>query len=149
MGASAKTAFKVLLSVVLGVFSFPILGYGVYLFVCWLRIHTSSIYYADYPYAAVGLACFVVGSLTLLAGLYGVWRRSFLGLLLIIPLIVEFAAAEILPDQHPGVFSLVADTNYLSEVRSSLTAWYDRNHRFPTSEAEIKKCSRTSPNESV
>ena len=46
---SARTAFKVLLSAVLGLFSLPMLGCGGYLSLCWFRIHTSDVYYADYP----------------------------------------------------------------------------------------------------
>lgn len=35
--------------------------YGGYLFLCWFRIHTSDVYYADYPYAFAALVLFGTG----------------------------------------------------------------------------------------
>src|ERR1700722_13225527 len=103
---SGRTILKVMLSVLLGFFSIPMLGYGGYLLVCWFRIHTSNLYYADYPYVAAAIACFGVGLFSLWATLHGVWRRSFYGILFVIPIFLELVAAHIIPDYLPRVSSL-------------------------------------------
>jgi hypothetical protein len=138
MHPSARTAFKVLLSVALSLFSVPTLGYGGYLFVCWFRIHTSDVYYADYPYAITGLTCFGVGLLSLWASLHGVWRRSFYGLIFVFPVFLGPAAMVEIPNLLPHGFSAVADSNYLSDVGAFFRVWYEDNHRFPANEAEFK-----------
>jgi hypothetical protein len=121
------------------------LGYGGYLFVCWFRIHTSNVYYADYPYATVALAWFGVGLLSLCATLHGVWRRSFYGSLFVIPVMVGLAAMVNIPNLTPHGFSMGTDTNYLSAVNSFFRVWYENNHRFPASEAEFRDALRKGP----
>ena len=138
MRPSARTAFKVLPSVLLGLFSVPMLGYGGYLFVCWFRIHTSSVYYADYPYATAALAWFGVGLLSLGATLHGVWRRGFYGLLFVIPVFLGLAAMANIPNLIPRGSSAVADSNYLSDIQAFFRVWYEDNRRFPANEAEFR-----------
>jgi hypothetical protein len=138
MHRSTRTALKVLLSALLGLFSLPMLIYGGYLFLCWFRIHTSDVYYADYPYAPAALVWFGTGIVTLWATLHGVWRRSFYGLLLVIPVFLGLAAMISIPELIPHGFSAVADSNYLSDVGAFFRAWYQENHRFPANEAEFK-----------
>lgn len=145
MCASARTVRRVLLSVFLGLFSVPMLGYGGYLFVCWVRIHTSTVYYADYPYAIAALVWFAVGLLNLWVTLHAVWRRSFYGFLFVVPVIVGLAAMETAPDHAPRVLSLAADTDQLSNLHSFLGVWYENNHRFPTSEAEFRDAVGLAP----
>jgi hypothetical protein len=145
MRPSARTVFKVLLSVVLGVFSVPMLGYGGYLFVCWFRIHTSNVYYADYPYATAALAWFGVGLLSLWATRHGVWRRNFYGLLFVIPVFLGLAAMVYIPNFVPRGFSMVADSNYRSDVNSFFRVWYETNRRFPASEGEFGEALRKGP----
>lgn len=137
MHQSARTVLKVSLSVLLGLFSVPALGYGGYLLVCWFRIHTSNVYYADYPYAVTGLAFFGIGLFGLWASLHGVWRRSFYGLLFVFPVFLGLAAMVEIPDLLPHEFSAVADSNYLSDVRAFFRVWYEDNHRFPANESEF------------
>jgi len=79
-----RIVLRVLASALLGFFSIPVIGYGGYLLVCWFRIHTSNVYYADYPYATAALVWISVGSTCLWATLHGVWRRSFYGSLLVV-----------------------------------------------------------------
>lgn len=138
MHASARTAFQVLLSGVLGLFSLPMLGYGGYLSFCWFRIHTSDVYYADYPYATAALALLGIGLLSLWATLHGVWRRSFYGILFVIPVFLGLAAMISIPELVPLGFSVTADSIYLSDTAGFLRAWYEDNHRFPADEAEFK-----------
>ncbi len=127
----------------LGALSFPLIGYGCYLLVCFVRIHTSNLYYADYPYVAAGLMCLAIGLLNLWVTLYGVWRRSFYGLLLVIPIIVYFAATEIMIDNTPYTSILIADSKYLSNVRYSLRDWYGSNRRFPATEGEFRSAANS------
>jgi len=139
MRKSARTLVRVLLSITFGLFSVPMLGYGGYLFVCWIRIHTSDVYYADYRYATLGLAFVAVGLLSLWAVLYGAWRRSFYGLLFAAPVFLGLAAMVNIPNVPPHSFSLIADTNYLSDMQSFFRVWYENNHRFPANEAEFRE----------
>jgi hypothetical protein len=138
MRISARTVGKVVLSVLLGLLSLPLIGYGCYLFACFVRIHTSNLYYTDYPYVAAGLTCLAVGLLNLWVTLHGVWRRSYYGILLAVPVIVYFAATEVIIDRTPHTAILVADTEYLSNVRYSLRDWYETNRRFPATEGEFR-----------
>jgi hypothetical protein len=145
MPGSAKTTGKVLVTVLLGVFSFPMLGYGTYLFTCWIRVHTSSLYYVDYPYLSVSLVWLSIGLANAWVTFYGVWRRSFHGFFCAVPVIVGLLVAEIIPNHGPRVSSLGADVSYLSGIHPSLDAWYASNHRFPSSEAEFKEAFPSAP----
>jgi hypothetical protein len=127
-----------MLSVILGLFSIPMLGSGAHLFVCFARIHTSNQYYVDYPYMTAAMIWLAVGLLNLWATLYGVWRRSFRGSLLAITVIAGLAANEIAVNHTPHVASLGADIHYLSRVRSSLDASYENHRKYPSSEAEFR-----------
>jgi hypothetical protein len=138
MHRSGRIALKVLASVLLGLFSCPMLGYGGYLFVCWFRIHISDVYYADYPYVPSALVWFGVGSLCLWASLFGVWRRSFYGILFAPPLFFGLVAMVMIPDILPRVNTAISDTNYLSDVNSFFRVWYENNHRFPANETEFR-----------
>ncbi len=145
MQRPVRQFLKGLLSVFLALFSLPTIGYGCYLIWCWVRIHTSSVYYADYWYASTGLALLALGFLTLWAGLYGVWRRSFYGLLLVVPVFVGLAAMVTIPNLPPHGFSLIADTNYLSDVSAFFRVWYEGQHRFPANESEFREALRKGP----
>jgi hypothetical protein len=141
MSEAARTVGKVLLSLLLGLFSIPMLGYGAYLFICWVRFHTSDVYYADYPYATAALLWFAFGSLNLWLTLHLVWRRTRRGYLLVIPFFVGLAANEILINHTPRIASMEADNDCLSGIRSSLRVWYEHNRRFPSNEAEFREAS--------
>jgi hypothetical protein len=114
------------------------LGYGGYLFVCWFRIHSSNVYYFDYPYATSALIWFGVGLLSLWASLHGVWRHSFYGILFVLPVFFGLVAMVSIPELFPRGFSMSADSSYLSDVNSFLRLWYENNHRFPANEAEFR-----------
>ncbi len=139
MHQSAHLFLKGLFSVFLGLFSIPTIGYGGYLFWCWVRIHTSSVYYADYWYASTALAFLGLGFLSLWATLYGVWRRSFKGFLFAIPILTGLAAMVNIPNLPPHGFSSIADTNYLSAVNAFFRVWYEDHHRFPANESEFRE----------
>jgi hypothetical protein len=131
-------ALKLLASALVSVFSIPFLGFGGYLLVCWFRIHTSDVYYAEYHYATVGLIWFAIGLLSLWASLHGVWRRSFYGTLFVLPVFLCLVAMEMIPDILPRGNSTTADSNYSSDVNAFFRVWYENNHRFPANEAEFR-----------
>jgi hypothetical protein len=145
MSKSSRTS-RVALNVVFGVFSLPALVFGLYLFACWLRIHTTDVYYVQYPYLRASLAFFAVAACSLLCSVYGAWRRSLYGLLFAIPLLLGLAAMVYIPDGTPHVQrSMVADTNYLSSVNSFFRVWYEANHRFPANAAEFNDALKSGP----
>lgn len=121
------------------------LAYGGYLSVCWFRIHSTNAHYVEYPYAPTALAWFAIGLVSLWATLHGVWRRSFHGALLVIPVFLGLAAMVEIPNLLPRGFSVVADSNYRSDVRAFFRVWYENNHRFPASEAEFKDALARGP----
>jgi hypothetical protein len=145
MQRSARLFLKRLLSVFLGLFSVPTIGYACYLIWCWIRIHTSDVYYADYWYATTALVFLGLGFLSLSAGLYAVWRRSFYGLLFVVPVFIGLAAMVTIPDVLPHGYSSIADTNYLSDVTAFFRVWYESQHQFPANESEFKEALRKGP----
>jgi len=146
MSESSRTSLKVLLTVVFGLFSLPMLIFGGYFLVCWFRIHTSDVYYVAFSYLTAGLIWMGIGILSLLATLYGAWRRSFYGLLFVVPLFLGLGAMVIIPDGRPETFrSMVADSNYLSDTNSFLRVWYEDHHRVPVSESEFKEAMAKGP----
>jgi hypothetical protein len=86
-----------------------------------------------------------MGSLSIWATLYGVWRRSFKGFLFAIPIITGLVAMEMIPDLFPHGFSGIADTNYLSDVNSFFRVWYEENLQFPASDSEFRETMRKGP----
>jgi len=129
----------VCLAVLFGLFCVPALFHGAHLLVCWFRIHTSEVYYTDYPYLAVGFIFSSVGFLGAFATWFGVSRKSFYGLLFLVPVSQGLAAMILIPCMEPRAPSATADANYLSEVRPFFRLWYEENHLFPGNEAEFRE----------
>jgi hypothetical protein len=144
-----------LVSVLIGLFSLPLLGYGGYLVVCWFRIHTSAVYYADYSYATSGLAFVGLGlvglSMTFQAARLWQYRMysSFLFVLSLFVLPVFFGLVMMLaiPALLPRAASTKADSDYLSDVKSFFRVWYEKNHRFPADESEFREAMSKGPAE--
>ncbi len=146
MSEASRTSLKVLLTVVFGLFSLPMLIFGGYFLVCWFRIHTSDVYYVAFSYLTAGLIWIGIGILSFLATLYGAWRRSFYGLLFLFPLFLGLGAMVIIPDSRPETFrSMVADSNYFSDANSFLRVWYEGHHKFPASQSEFKEAMAQGP----
>jgi hypothetical protein len=121
-----------------GMFSLPSIIFGGYLFVCWIRIHTAAVYYTDFPYATASLALIGAGLLGLLVTVYAAWRRSFYGLLFLVPLLLGLGVPLIFPRARPEMHrGWVIDGKVLSGVESSLRAWYESRRKFPVGEAEF------------
>jgi hypothetical protein len=138
-----RSALRGLTSLFLGLFSIPSLGYGVYLAWCWVRVHTSDIYYADYGYARAALAFLGLGLIGLWATFYGVWRRSFYGVLLVVPILIGITVMVDIPNVLPRGYSCMADSNYFSDVNAFLRVWYEptigSRRTFPNSGTQWHK----------
>lgn len=137
-----QIAIRVAVTVILGLFSLPALMLGLYFFTCRLRI-SANVYYVEYPYLAAAIGFIAVGAFGLFCSSYGAWRRSFYGFLFAIPVVMGLAVMVYIPDGTPHLQrSLIADTNYLSGINSSVRAWYELHRRFPSSESEFQEALR-------
>jgi hypothetical protein len=131
---------KILLTVVFGLFSVPMVGFGAYLFTCWMRIHFSDVYYADYSYIATALVLIGIGLLSFWVTWEAAWRRSFYGLLFIIPVFLGLASMVIIPNLPlPHTITLGADTNFIVNVTDSVRDWYEKRGRFPADDSEFRE----------
>jgi len=141
-----RKTVRTAVGVVAGLLSLPSLVFGSYFVWCCYRIHTSDAYYVQYPYFLAACVLFGIGLLSASCALYGVRRRSFCGLIFIIPFSVGFATLVYIPDGTPHVQrSMMDDTNYLSDIHSFFEVWYGAHHRFPKDEAEFHDALRQGP----
>ena len=145
MNQSIRSLLRIFLSTLFGVFCLPTFGFGAYLLYCWFKIHTSDVYYTNYWYVTVALIFVGAGLLSLWATWFGAWRRSFYGLLFIVPVFLGFTAMVSIPDMLPRGSSMMADTNYLSDIGSFFRVWYEVEHRFPANEAEFREALAKGP----
>jgi hypothetical protein len=149
MGATnrrPRTLPRVVLSVISALFALPSLIFGGYLFLCWLRIRTSDVYYVDYSYGAAALMWTGFGLLGLAMTLYGILRRTYYGMLFAGPVLMGVAAMIVIPDSRPEtVKSMTSDSNYLGDLGSFLNVWYGEHHAFPRDEVEFRQAMRNGP----
>lgn len=129
---------KVLQSALLGVFCLPTLLYGGYLLYCWIKIHTSDVYYTNYWYGTAAFIFLGAGAISLGATWFATWRRSFYGLLMAVPIALGLAAMVEIPNIAPRENSLMADSNYVAVMRSAMGDWYEEKRRFPANEEDFK-----------
>jgi hypothetical protein len=106
--------------------------------VCFLRIHFSSAYYTEYSYGTAALVWIGLGLLCLRAVLHGVWRRSYYGILFVVPVFLGLAAMVMIPDLQPRFPSVTADDNFLRQVKESTRVWYLSHQRFPSDATEFR-----------
>ena len=141
-----RTFTRIVLSVISGLFALPSLIFAGYLFLCWLRIRTSDVYYVDYSYGTAALMWTGFGLLGLGMTLYGILRRTYYGVLFSVPVLMGVAAMIVIPDSRPETFrSMTADSNYLGDVGSFLNVWYGEHHAFPKDELEFRQAMRNGP----
>jgi hypothetical protein len=134
------------LAAIAGLLSLPALILGSYLFSCWVRIHTADVFYVAYPYLLVAAVLGGIGALSALCSIYGALRRSFYGLMFLVPIMLGLATMVYIPDGTPHVQrSMMDDTNYLSATGSFLRVWYESHHRFPKDQAEFLEALRNGP----
>lgn len=131
---------RVVLTVVFGLFSLPPVIFGTYLLSCWFRLHTSNLYYVDYPYVTVAFIWIGLGASCVLLTLYGAWRTSVYGLLFSFPVLCAFASMELIPNAEPHLArSMVADMKVLWHLKSLCRDWHIATHNFPANENELRE----------
>jgi hypothetical protein len=143
MRDSTRTVLRLLLTVFLALFSLPMLLFGGYFLICFVRIHFSGVFYTEYSYGAAAIAWIGIGALSLRAVVHGVWRRSYYGTLFIIPIFVGLAATVIIPNLQPRLPSLTANEDFLRHVKENSRIWYESHHRFPIDAAEFRSALGT------
>jgi hypothetical protein len=137
MNRSVSIFLKVTLSTVLGLLSVPTLCFGSYFLWCWVRVHTSNVYYVRAAYGTVGIVFLAFGLLSIWATLYAIWKRKLL--LIVVPVLVCWTTARIISEGTPQGFSGLNDGMCMAAVDSSLRAWYENHQRFPTDEGEFRE----------
>ena len=141
-----QKSVRVVVTILFGIFALPALIFGFYLVACSVRIHTTEVYYVEYPYLAVGSGLVMLGAGIFCCALYGASRRGFYRLLLPVGSVLGLATMVYIPDGIPHVHrSMIQDSNYLSSVHSFLGVWHDANHRFPKNEAEFSDAQAVTP----
>lgn len=136
----------VAVTICFGLFGLPALIFGFYLVACSIRIHTSEVYYVEYPYLVAGSALVALGAGIFCCAFYGASRGGFYRLLLPVGSVLGLATMVYIPDAIPHVHrSMIQDSNYLSTVHSFLGVWHDANHRFPKNEAEFSDALKRGP----
>jgi hypothetical protein len=141
-----QKSIKVALTVIFGLFALPALTFGLYLVTCSIRIHTTNVYYVEYPYLAAASVFVVLGAAIFRCVLYAAWRRSFYGSLFGVGVIFGLATMAYIPDGIPHVDrSMIGDSNYMSSVKSFLGVWRDVNRRFPKNETEFSEAMKSGP----
>lgn len=146
MTSLVSKTVRAVLAIVAGLFSLPSLIFGFYFIWCSIRIHTSDVYYVEYPYLLTACVLIGIGLVSLFCVVYGIRRRSFYGVIFVIPLVLGFATLVYIPDGTPHVQrSMMDDSNYLSAVGSFLRAFYESHQRFPKDEAEFQEALKQGP----
>lgn len=135
--ARLRKGVRIVLSVFVGLASVPYFVFGSYLLVCWTRIHITAVYYVGFPYLGVGLGCISVGLVCLGLTLFSAFRRSFYGLLYLIPTLLGLYAMVTIPNVLPLLWSSSADENYLGGVGAYFRVWYENHCAFPADQAQF------------
>jgi hypothetical protein len=139
-------ALKLVLAVIAGMLSLPALIFGLYLISRCVRIHTADVFYVEYPYFLAACVFFCIGGLSAFCSVYGALRRSFYGVMFIVPVMLGLATMVYIPDGTPHVQrSMMDDGTYLSTVGSFLRVWYESHQKFPKDQAEFLDALRTGP----
>jgi len=145
MRKSISVTLKVLLSIVLSPFSLMFVLGGIGSLVSSIRIHTSAIYYVEYPYVLVGIIWIIVGSASLAITLLGIWGRGMYRPLPVISILFSFLAMQKIPDWIPRSYALEADINYQGFIRRALREWYEKNQQFPQNLSEFENATSNAP----
>jgi len=141
-----QKSIKVALTIIFGLFALPALTFGLYLLVCSIRVHTTNVYYVEYPYLAAAFFFMLLGAAIVCCVCYAAWRRSFYGLLFGVGVILGLATMAYIPDGIPHADrSMIEDSNYMSRVKSFLEVWHNLNRRFPKNEAEFSEAMKSGP----
>jgi hypothetical protein len=143
MPNATRKRLRLVLAALSGLLCLPPLIFGLYFFVCWVRVHTSDIYYVEYPRLLAALVFVGIGILSICCVVYGVIRRSLFGIAFATPLFLGLATMIYIPDGMPHVQkSMVSDSNYLSNLNLLLRSWYESHQSFPKDDLEFRDAIR-------
>ncbi|SRR6266496_3514500 len=141
-----RKSVRTVLAILSGLLSFPALIFGSYLLYCWIRIHSSDVFYVEYPYLLLGCIFIGIGMLSAACAAYGAFRRSFYGCVFVVPFFFGFGMMVYIPDGTPHLQrSMMDDTNYLLSVSSFFRVWYEAHRSFPKNEVEFLEALRNGP----
>lgn len=141
-----RKSVRTVLAILSGLLSLPALIFGLYLLHCWIRIHSSDVFYVEYPYLLLGCVFIGIGVLSAACAAYAAFRRSFYGCVFILPLFLGFGMMVYIPDGTPHVQrSMMDDANYLSSISSFFRVWYEAHRSFPKNEVEFLEALRNGP----
>ena len=143
-----RRIYNAFLTLLFGVFAYPMFAMGGYFLVCWYRSHTSDVYYMEFSYFTAAMAWMGIGLISLLCTLYGAWRRSFYRVLFVVPVFLAVAAGAIIPSvgmPPRATDGRITDINYICKVSSFLGVWSDENSRFPGNDLEYQEAMVKGP----
>jgi hypothetical protein len=92
----------------------PAIVLGCYLLSCWVRIHTADVFYVEYPHLLAACMLVGMGVLGACCSVYGALRRSFYGLMFLVPIALSLATMVYIPGGN-----------------ASCPAQYDGRHKLP------------------
>jgi len=119
----------------LSLLSLPPIFFGTGFLWCWIRVHTSNVYYLRAGYGEVGLVFFSFGVMSLWATLHAVWRRKYW--LILVSVFISFVAVSTISETIP--LNWDSNDNRCLAGAYSLRDWYEHHQRFPANEAEFRE----------
>jgi hypothetical protein len=144
-----KSTFRLLriaLAIPAGLLSLPPLIFGLYFLLCWIRIHTTDVYYVEYGYFRTAIVFITIGLVSVFCTIISVVRRSYFGLGYAAPLLLGLATMFYIPDGTPHIQkSMGRDSNYMSSINSFFRVWYEAHQSFPRDESEFLYALKTGP----
>ena len=146
MGAQNRLLLKIVGTALVGPFCLPPLIFGSYLGICWVRIHTTSLYYVEYPFFLGASISTAVAALSIFLTLHGVWRRSYYGVVFVPPVLFGLVFMIQIPDLIPYLNrSMVADSDFLSTPERSCSLGTNRITGFRTVRRSFRTPWRKAP----
>jgi len=146
MGAQNRLLLKIVGTALVGLFCLPPLIFGLYLGICWVRIHTTSLYYVEYPFFLGASISTAVAALSIFLTLHGVWRRSYYGVVFVPPVLFGLVFMIQIPDLIPYLNrSMVADSDFLSTPERSCSLGTNRITGFRTVRRSFRTPWRKAP----
>ena len=123
--------------ILLLVLSAPMLTISGYLFSYWFRIHTSDVFYAEYPYLTFAFVSGAAGLFCLTSIIRAALQRTIrMPSLALIP-VLTLTTAILAPDGQPFFRGYTASENYLGNFETFSRVWYEQHHAFPGDKQEI------------
>jgi hypothetical protein len=109
-------------------------------------IHSSDVFYVEYPYLLLGCVFIGIGVLSAACAAMAFFGEVFYGSVFVLPSLFGFGVMVYIPDGTPHVQrSMMHDANYLSSISSFFRVWYEVHRSFPNNEVEFLDALRNGP----